>query len=101
LSSERFGSIFTSKFWDNNPEGIDTHKWQEGVYSFRIKVPSYILLQEGFYSVTAACSIPLREVLDIFPGEVRFKIKDFHSHLFKTGEGRNGSIVTTLNWEKF
>ncbi|MEP7108060.1 MAG: ABC transporter ATP-binding protein [Ferruginibacter sp.] len=98
LWSHRYDCIFTSKLFDTNFENLNTQIWVPGTYSYRIKIPLY-LLKDGNYFVTAAAAIPAVEMLDVFPGEVGFTYNDFESPLFKSGEGRNGAIIPMLEWQ--
>lgn len=99
LWNSRRDCLFTTKFWDVSPKLMGEYLWEKGKYTYRVKMPGEIL-KEGIYFLTTDATIPLKEGLDIFPGEVSFMLNDFNSPIFMSGEGRNGLVIPVLQWER-
>ena len=91
--------IFGSKYFDTEPGNLKTQKWKKGKYSYVIPIPSEII-KEGSYYVSAVATIPTIEILDKFPFEVGFYVKDLSSPIYEMAEGRNGIIMPILQWNQ-
>jgi lipopolysaccharide transport system ATP-binding protein len=90
--------LISSKNFDLNKNLKDQY-WPKGMHTMIATFPSDIF-KEGQYYVTAAATIPIKEILDIYPEHVSFNVKDISSGIFISGEGRNGNLFMDLEWEQ-
>jgi lipopolysaccharide transport system ATP-binding protein len=97
--SNRSDCIFTSKYWDKSPESMNEYEWLPGKYLRQVELPIEIL-KGGKYYMTSAASIPLKEMIDVFPEEIGFVIEDYSSPIFISQEERNGITNPILNWNE-
>jgi lipopolysaccharide transport system ATP-binding protein len=89
--------IFSSAFFDTHIHDLRKHTWKKGYYTHKVEIPVHIL-REGHYFINIASAIPAVEVLDIFPGELKFKVNEVSTPMLESGEGRNGIIMQVLPW---
>lgn len=89
--------LFSSAYFDTRTDSFQEAKWSVGDFIMKIELPVG-MFKEGNYFLNVASTIPNVEILDLFPGELFFKVEDVSSPIYKTGEGRNGIIIPTLNW---
>ncbi|AMJ64761.1 ABC transporter ATP-binding protein [Hymenobacter sp. PAMC 26628] len=91
--------LFGSAYFDTQIEKLQETQWEKGKMKMKVKLP-VAMFKEGVYYLNVASAIPNVEMLDQFPLELVFKVSDISSPIFKSGEGRNGVMIPSLNWSK-
>lgn len=99
LISVFHGVVFTSTIFDEDMNDLHNKNWTQGLYNYKIKVPSSLLMP-GEYSVNINSSIPALEVLDSVEEALTFTILDENSPIALSNEGRRGVIMPILSWKR-
>jgi lipopolysaccharide transport system ATP-binding protein len=92
--------LFSSAYFDTRTDSFQEAEWKPGDITMKVELPIK-MFKEGNYFLNVASTIPTIEVLDLFPEELYFKVEDNSSPIYRTGEGRNGIIIPTLDWQSY
>lgn len=92
--------LFSSAYFDTRTDNFQEAEWKPGDITMKVELPIK-MFKEGNYFLNVASTIPTIEVLDLFPEELYFKVEDNSSPIYRTGEGRNGIIIPTLDWQSY
>lgn len=91
--------LYCSTLKDIDPVEYRSTRWQQGTFRLWVEIPTWIL-REGNYMMKVTSAIPCVEMLDTFDQHLHFELKDPHSPIRASGEGRRGSILPILKWER-